>query len=226
MGRGNVDEKFDRCCEIVADGSTNAPDSHRVNLSVTDGDRTRTTERVPGVAPGGRGVVDAEHGGEARADKGGGDVAVIAVATLSNCPTHERSKGVRQADNAGNDEGSQHSPDDRSGNTNDSGCLSTSNKSLVGRSTSRAAETMGDRRCTTTTVGDALAGKDVLAWTAADVRVWLRSLPRGLAAFAGAAAFLDESVDGKRLAALTLSDLKKKEFHHAEFRAKVYAVLA
>lgn len=68
---------------------------------------------------------------------------------------------------------------------------------------------------------DALRGKNVLDWTAADVQTWVRALPRGLAAFARAEAFANGRVDGKILATLTLSDLKRKEFRHAGFKAKV-----
>lgn len=71
--------------------------------------------------------------------------------------------------------------------------------------------------------GSTLVGKEVNEWTTADVLTWLRTLPRGLGAFAEADAFLGGRVDGKRLATLTLSDLKRKEFHHAKFRAKVCA---
>lgn len=70
---------------------------------------------------------------------------------------------------------------------------------------------------------DPLAGKDVLEWTAADVRTWIRALPRGLATFAEAEAFAKGRVDGKKLATLTLSDIKRKEFRHAKFKAKVGA---
>ena len=63
--------------------------------------------------------------------------------------------------------------------------------------------------------------KNVLDWTPADVRAWLLLLPRGLAAFAEAQAFLDGTVDGKRLVTLTLTDLKRKEFHYSGFRLKV-----
>ncbi|CAM9502681.1 unnamed protein product [Ectocarpus sp. 4 AP-2014] len=72
---------------------------------------------------------------------------------------------------------------------------------------------------------DPLAGKDVLEWTAADVRTWIRALPRGLATFAEAEAFAKGRVDGKKLAALTLSDIKRKEFHHAKFKAKIPTAL-
>lgn len=70
-------------------------------------------------------------------------------------------------------------------------------------------------------LGETLAAKNILEWTAVDVRTWLGMLPRGLAAFAEASAFSNGSVDGKRLASLTMSDLKRKEFHHSKFRAKV-----
>lgn len=70
---------------------------------------------------------------------------------------------------------------------------------------------------------DPLAGKDVLEWTADDVRTWIRALPRGLATFAEAEAFAKGRVDGKKLATLTLSDIKRKEFRHAKFKAKVGA---
>ena len=68
---------------------------------------------------------------------------------------------------------------------------------------------------------DQLAGKNVLDWTAADVRAWVRALPRGLGEFAQAEAFANGRVDGKRLAKLTLSDIKRKEFRHAKFKPKV-----
>lgn len=70
---------------------------------------------------------------------------------------------------------------------------------------------------------DQLADKPVVDWTAADVRTWVRSLPRGLAAFAEAKAFADGQVDGKKLATLKLSDLKRKEFRHAKLKAKVWS---
>lgn len=88
------------------------------------------------------------------------------------------------------------------------------------------------RRCSVTAAvvmpvpssGDhTLGGKEVTEWTTTDVLMWLKTLPRGLGAFAEAEAFLNGSVDGKRLATLTLSDLKRKEFHHAKFKAKVCA---
>ncbi|CAM9234091.1 unnamed protein product [Ectocarpus sp. 12 AP-2014] len=72
---------------------------------------------------------------------------------------------------------------------------------------------------------DPLAGKDVLKWTAADVRTWIRALPRGLATFAEAEAFANGRVDGKKLATLTLSDIKRKEFRHAKFKAKIPTAL-
>lgn len=89
--------------------------------------------------------------------------------------------------------------------------------------------TVGERRserCSMTTNSDAAAaevlrGKNVLDWTAADVQTWVRALPRGLAAFAEAEAFANGWVDGKKLATLTLSDIKRKEFRHAKFKAKV-----
>lgn len=68
---------------------------------------------------------------------------------------------------------------------------------------------------------DLLHGKNVLDWTAGDVLTWVRSLPRGLAAFAEAEAFANGHVDGKKLATLTLSDIKRKEFRHTKFKAKV-----
>lgn len=73
----------------------------------------------------------------------------------------------------------------------------------------------------TPTLDDNLTGKDVLLWTAADVLTWIKTLPRGLDAFAEAEAFSCGTVDGEKLANLTLSDLKQKKFHHAKFRAKV-----
>lgn len=87
----------------------------------------------------------------------------------------------------------------------------------------------GNRRCSVTSaktipasrLNHARSDKHVSDWTAADVRGWLRALPRGLAAFAEAKAFEDDRVDGKRLASLNLSDLRHKDFHHAKFRAKV-----
>lgn len=66
-----------------------------------------------------------------------------------------------------------------------------------------------------------LQGKNVLDWTAADVQTWVRALPRGLAAFAEAEAFANGWVDGKKLATLTLTDIKRKEFRHAKFTCKV-----
>lgn len=89
--------------------------------------------------------------------------------------------------------------------------------------------TAGERRserCSVTTNSIAAAaavlrGKKVLEWTAADVQTWVRALPRGLAAFAEAEAFANGWVDGKKLATLTLSDIKRKEFRHATFKAKV-----
>lgn len=66
-----------------------------------------------------------------------------------------------------------------------------------------------------------LAVSEIKNWTAADVRTWLRSLPPHLSAFAEAEAFVNGSVDGARLATLTLKDLKRREFHHAKFKAKV-----
>ncbi|CAM9788241.1 unnamed protein product, partial [Ectocarpus sp. 13 AM-2016] len=72
---------------------------------------------------------------------------------------------------------------------------------------------------------DPLAGKDVLEWTAADVRTWIRALPRGLATFAEAEAFAKGRVDGKKLATLKLSDIKRKEFRHAKFKAKIPTAL-
>lgn len=69
-----------------------------------------------------------------------------------------------------------------------------------------------------------LEGKDVEGWTAADVRTWLRSLPLKLAAFAEAEAFVNGSVDGARLATLTMKDMKRTEFHHRGFQAKVGAL--
>lgn len=68
---------------------------------------------------------------------------------------------------------------------------------------------------------DLLHGKHVVDWTAEDVLTWIRSLPRGLAAFAEAEAFANGHVDGKKLATLTLSDIKRKEYRHAKFKAKV-----
>eukprot|EP00903_Cladosiphon_okamuranus_P013903 g12931.t1 len=68
-------------------------------------------------------------------------------------------------------------------------------------------------------------GKNVLDWTTADVLAWVRGLPRGLAAFAEAEAFANGQVDGKRLATLKLSDIKRKEFHHAKFNAKIPTAL-
>lgn len=228
VGRENTDEGIDRR-EVVAEGGTNAPHRRGVNL-LAEGDGRRTERAIRRVTHGAGGTVRTTHGGSAaRADTGGGGVAVVAVATPPDVSTHEGGEGEQQAGKDGNGEGTRGSPDARSVNNNDAGCHSTSNGPSAGRSTSGATDERGDKRCTTTsvlstptpTLADALAGKDVLAWTAADVRVWLRALPRGLAAFTEAAAFSGGSVDGKRLAALTLADLKKKEFHHAKFRAKV-----
>lgn len=74
-----------------------------------------------------------------------------------------------------------------------------------------------------------LPGKDVLVWTAEDVRTWLRTLPGGLPAFAQAEAFLEGKINGKRLATLTKSNLRQKEFHHEKCHPKkvphVYARL-
>ncbi|CAM9827511.1 unnamed protein product [Ectocarpus fasciculatus] len=72
---------------------------------------------------------------------------------------------------------------------------------------------------------DPLAGKNVLEWTAVDVQTWIRALPRGLAAFAEAEAFAKGRVDGKKLATLTLSDIKRKDFRHAKFKAKIPTAL-
>lgn len=81
------------------------------------------------------------------------------------------------------------------------------------------------RRSTTmsakSAAADLLRGRNVLDWTAADVVTWIQGLPRGLGAFAEAEAFAKGRVDGKRLAKLTLSDIKRKEFRHAKFKAKV-----
>lgn len=232
VGRENMDEGVDRR-EVVAEGGTNALHGRRgVNL-LGEGDGRRTERAIRRVTHGGGGTARATHGGSAaRADTGGGGAATVvtaAAATLPDASTHEGGERAQQARKDGKGEGARGSPDDSSGNNNDAGCHPTSNGPSVCISTSRATDERGDERCTATsaistptpTLAEVLAGKDVLAWTAADVRVWLRALPRGLAAFAGAAAFSGESVDGKRLAALTLSDLKKKEFHHAKFRAKV-----
>lgn len=67
-----------------------------------------------------------------------------------------------------------------------------------------------------------LIDKPVADWTATDVRTWVRALPRGLEAFAEAEAFTNGQVDGKKLATLKLSDIKRKEFRHAMFKAKVW----
>lgn len=231
VGRDHVDEDLD-VRDVVAEGITIAHRHGGVNQT-EGGGRTDHANR------------EQAKGRSVRAEKGtsagnGGDVVVV---TPPASPTCEGSEGEKQR-NVGSDEGNPRNPDKRaagklvgkiltppsasSANRN-VGCHSISNESLVGRSTSRATEETRERRRTTNaavvtpapSLGDALAGKDVLTWTAADVRVWLRALPRGLAAFAEAKAFSDDSVDGKRLAALTMSDLKKKEFHHAKFRAKV-----
>ncbi|CAM9504523.1 unnamed protein product, partial [Scytosiphon promiscuus] len=68
---------------------------------------------------------------------------------------------------------------------------------------------------------DQLADKPILEWTAADVLTWVRALPRGLGAFAEAEAFAKGRVNGKMLATLKLSDIKRKEFRHAKFKAKI-----
>lgn len=82
------------------------------------------------------------------------------------------------------------------------------------------ASAAAERGCRSAAV-DLLDGRNVLDWTAADVLTWIRALPRGLAAFAEAEAFAKGRVDGKKLATLTLSDIKRKEFRHAKLKAKV-----
>ena len=98
------------------------------------------------------------------------------------------------------------------------------NKKRVGNLAGSERECRSRRSMTansTPAATDVLHGKSILDWTAADVLTWIRSLPRGLAAFAEAEAFANGHVDGKKLAKLTLSDIKRKEYRHSKFKAKV-----
>lgn len=229
LGRVNLGEDADRC-ETVVEGSANA-------FGRSENQTEGNVERVEGANREGArvsGTVRADEG--TRADKGG-NVVVAPLPTAITCEGTE--EGVRYR-KPGSGDGPRGSPDHGCGD-NRAGCHSTSDTPLVCQRTSGTTAGTEQGQCTTTTgvatsvpslttpapgPGDTLAGKDILTWTAADVRVWLQALPRGLAAFAEARAFSDGSVDGKRLATITLSDLKKKEFHHAKFRAKVRSVYA
>lgn len=110
------------------------------------------------------------------------------------------------------------------GGSNDGDSNGADNENGVGISAGPERERRSRRSMTMDSdpaVVDLLHGRNVLDWTAADVLTWIRALPRGLAAFAEAEAFAKGRIDGKKLATLTLLDIKRKEFRHAKFKAKV-----